>query len=70
MILPHIRVTWKCIMFLLLDLEISKENFTGYAEFMGRRLEIKNMRKCIVSPNLDAPSLSSHRSLFITKETI
>ena len=57
-------------MFLLLDLEISKENFTGYAEFMGRRLEIKNMRKRIVSPNLDAPSLSSHRSLFITKETI
>lgn len=28
------------------------------------------MRKCIVSPDLDAQSLSSHRSLFVIKETI
>lgn len=54
-----------------MDLEISKEDITGLCRICGKKVgEIKDMRKCIVFPDLDTQSLSSHRSLFVIKETI
>lgn len=71
MTVPQIHLTQQCITSLLLALETATEDLTGLCEIHGEKIgEMEDMRMCIVSQYVVALSLSSLRSLFLTREII